>query len=77
VVGCVADLLKAYQVANSRKDEATTKVNTNDLIWEAPNNDFVKNRMKMRVEVIVKDGKVEVLATLSSPRVHITELDFA
>jgi hypothetical protein len=74
MVGSVAKSLKAYQVANARKGVAT-KINSNDLRWEAPKNDFVKvnwdaamdkNNIKMRMSVIVKNGMREVLVTLPS-----------
>jgi hypothetical protein len=75
MVGSVAKSLKAYQVANARKEGVATKINSNDLRWEAPKNDFVKvnwdvamdkNNIKMGMSVIVKNGMREVLVTLSS-----------
>jgi hypothetical protein len=76
--------LEAYQVTNARKGVVVIKTNSNDLIWKAPKNDFVKvnwnaimdkNSMKMGVGVIARDGMREVLVTLSLPRNHIIELD--
>jgi hypothetical protein len=84
VVGCAVELMEAFQAANYRKDEVATKVLINNLIWEAPNNGFVKvnwnaivdkNKRKMGVGVLVRDGMGEALATLSSPRDYITEPD--
>ena len=81
VVMCAAESLVTYQAANSQRDEVATKVNTNDLKWEAPTNDFVKLnwdadvdkiRMKIEIGVIFRDGMGQVLATLSSLRDHIT-----
>ena len=71
MVGSVAESLKAYQEANSWKNEIAKRRYIQDLHWEAPKNDFVKvnwdaaidmNRKKMGV------GVGEVLPTLSSPR---------
>ena len=82
MVICVVDSLEAYQAANSQKDEVVTKVNTIDLKWEAPNNNFVKvnwdfavdiNRMKIGIGMIVRDGMGELLATPSLPRDYITK----
>jgi hypothetical protein len=84
VVGCAVELMETFQAANYRKDEVATKVLINNLIWEAPNNGFVKvnwnaivdkNKRKMGVGVLVRDGMGEALATLSSPRDYITEPD--
>ena len=80
------ELLEAYHFANSQKEGDVLKGNMNNIIWEAPDNDFVKvnwdvvvdkHRRKMGIGVIVRDGMGEVLATLLSPRDHITEPDVA
>jgi hypothetical protein len=42
VIGCASESSEAFQLANSQKDRPIERVNTKNVQWEAPKNDFVK-----------------------------------
>jgi hypothetical protein len=42
VIGCAAKSLEAFQLANSRKDGSMERVITDDFIWKALKNGFIK-----------------------------------
>lgn len=87
VIGCASESLKAFQLAKSRKNSSIERVNTNNVRWKGPMNDFVKinlnaamdkSRRKMGIGVVFRDDKGKVLSTtLVAPKDCIVESNIA